>query len=43
MATAQSDGTMWRQRRMRMQSAAEMMGEIAKLAQYRAGVVSKTP
>jgi len=33
MATAQLDGGIWRQRRIRIQRAAEMMGEIAKLAQ----------
>jgi hypothetical protein len=41
MATAQLDEAMWRHRRMRMQSAAETMGEIAKLTQYCAGVDSK--
>jgi hypothetical protein len=40
MATARSEGAMWRQLRMRIKSAAEMIGDIAKLTQYCAGVVS---
>jgi hypothetical protein len=35
MAAAQLGAAMWRQQRMRMQSREEVMGEIAKLIQYR--------